>query len=81
MTEPKSIEEVLRDESASAADVIRTLRELRADLQRNPDGWENGTLERYLEAMEAWVTAVGPRVGDPSWRFVALMLEAGKIYE
>ena len=63
-------------------DVIKTIDELRKDLETNSKSWENPTLERYLEAMEAWLE--GSRNKDmiqPSWDLVADMLRAAKIYE
>ena len=63
-------------------DVIETLAFLRQDLQTNRDGWENPTLERYLEAMHAWLTSAKYReVNEPSWDIICDMLQAAKIYE
>ncbi|MDJ0709197.1 MAG: hypothetical protein QNJ14_02350 [Woeseiaceae bacterium] len=47
------------------------------------NGWENGTIESYLEAAIAWSeTKVGAELADePSWRSFAEFLYAGKIYE
>ena len=47
------------------------------------NGWENGTIESYLEAAIAWAeTTVGADLaGEPSWRSFAEILYAGKIYE
>jgi len=28
---------------------------LKLDLETNPDGWENPTLSRFLDAMERWI--------------------------
>jgi hypothetical protein len=63
-------------------DVVDTLNALRADLSANPDSWENPTLERYLEAMAAWLDSGQSRqVREPSWDVLCDLLEAGKIYE
>ena len=63
-------------------DVVNTLNDLLADLNANPDGWENPTLERYLEAMAAWLDSARLRqTGDASWDLLCDLLEAGKIYE
>jgi len=52
------------------------------DLLANSDGWENATLERYLEAMRAWLKAtVRIEKPAPSWDLIIRMLEAAKIYE
>lgn len=82
MSIQKTFEDVLRDEPATIDDVLQTLRVLRDDFARNPDEWENPTLDRYLEAMQAWLGAVQDRVGtQPSWRLFILMLQAAKHYE
>lgn len=63
-------------------DVLDTLDQLLDDLERNPDGWENPTLPRYLDAMKAWLEASHrkePR--EPSWDLIVDMLTAAKIYE
>jgi hypothetical protein len=81
MTTQRTIEDVLNEEG-SLSDVIATLESLRSDLQEHPERWENPSLERYLEAMQAWLSAFGGRLGDkPSWNVVSEMLEAAKIYE
>lgn len=63
-------------------DVIQTLDTLHADLRANPSEWENPTLDRYLEAMSAWLYSARLReVNEPSWELICDLLEAGKIYE
>ncbi|MFF0143419.1 hypothetical protein ACFYRN_44395 [Streptomyces sp. NPDC005227] len=62
---------------------------LRADHAANGQQWENATLERFLEALEAWVASspgwyrnIGydlPSEGD--WTFFARALTAARIYE
>lgn len=62
---------------------------LKGDLELNQDEWENPTLERFLEAMEAWVRAIrfyAENSGDegalnPSWQTFAKILLASKAYE
>lgn len=62
---------------------------LRADLVKNERDWENPTLERYLEALAAWIRDSpgyflnrGESVPDePSWSLVAQMLYAAHLYE
>ncbi len=62
--------------------VLKTLDSLMEDLARNPDGWENATLPRYLESMRAWLEASQRKSPTaPSWELIADMLEAAKIYE
>jgi hypothetical protein len=63
-------------------DVVNTLTRLHADLQENPDGWENPTLVRYLEAMAAWLDSARVRQEEhASWDLLCDLLEAGRIYE
>lgn len=55
---------------------------LRHDLRTQRNEWENPTLERYLEAMEAWIRDAGQsRLKDPGWRTYAHILYAAKLYE
>ena len=71
------------------AEFVRFLGKLQADLKRNPDGWENPTLDRYLEAMASWVddsdgyyrNTNQPVPAKISWRFFAEMLAAARMYE
>ena len=50
-------------------------------------GWENGSIEAFLDAMSAWAAAssgptMQPHISEePSWRAFARMLHAGKFYE
>jgi hypothetical protein len=63
-------------------DVITAIEALLADFKKNPDTWENPTLEAYLEAMVAWVEDWGRKYDPPpSWEFIIQMLNAAKIYE
>lgn len=62
--------------------VLEALGSLRADLERNPEAWENPTLPRYLESMQAWLEASQEKsLREPSWDLIVDMLEAAKIYE
>jgi hypothetical protein len=63
-------------------DVVQTLESLRDNLDSDRGSWENPTLERYLEAMAAWLGAHEmAKVEQPSWELMCEMLEAAKIYE
>jgi hypothetical protein len=49
-------------------------------------GWENVTIERFLEAALAWAqsTNMGQTQGlpeEPSWKAFAVFLYCGKVYE
>jgi len=74
------------DTKEKLADFVEALLE---DLLRRSDQWENPTLERFLEAMQAWIRAMdqnyenrglGPNAAA-SWRTFAEILYAAKIYE
>jgi hypothetical protein len=81
MTTLRTLEDRL-SENASIDDVLATLASLRSDLRDHPEAWENSTLERYLEALEAWLTDVRERVSDkPSWQLLVAMLSAARVYE
>jgi hypothetical protein len=81
MTNPPVIEDVLR-EPANIDDVVGALGTLLEELRSGNTDWENTTLERYLEAMQAWLQSFKKRIGpDPSWRTVVVMLEAARHYE
>jgi len=46
-----------------------------------PHGWENGTIEAFLDAMHAWATDSDALPTQPTWRVMAQLLLAGKAYE
>jgi hypothetical protein len=62
---------------------------LKADLDSSSDDWENPNLERYLEAMGAWICSMdnayknmGKEFPDqPTWKMLADILYAAKLYE
>lgn len=65
------------------------IRQLRRDLVASPERFENLTLEDYLEALGSCLEGLhgsgsrhplSPDV-EPSWRFFAMLLEAGAGYE
>ena len=74
---------------SSQEDLVKFISALRSDLAANPETWENPTLERFLEAMESWVSSMdayykntNQRLPDPpSWKVFADILYAAKIYE
>jgi len=43
------------------------------------NGWENSTIEAFLEAMHAWADSGLPE--KPTWKDLARLLQAGKAYE
>jgi hypothetical protein len=53
---------------------------------RGANGWENHTIEAFLEAAHRWAqaTRMGQTQGlpeEPSWKAFAVFLWCGKIYE
>jgi hypothetical protein len=70
-------------------DLAMFISRLKADLESNQKDWENPTLERFLEAMEAWVGSMDSYAKNmedkeclnPSWRTFAKILLVSSIYE
>jgi hypothetical protein len=47
-------------------------------------GWENGSIEAFLDAMHAWASAPANNqrvTNQPDWKTFAWILYAGKFYE
>jgi len=82
------LESALNDisDKDSFADFLLALRE---NLMLDCSDWENPTLDRFLEAMEAWVRAMESysentndnEVKKPGWKTFAKILLASKYYE
>lgn len=68
-------------------DLATYVQQLRETLQRDPDSWENLSLDDYLESMSAWLTdtSVSPELESAdlakSLRFFARILRASSAYE
>jgi len=45
------------------------------------NGWENGTISTFLDAVEAYGKDSDLIKEEPNWKSFALLLYAGKIYE
>ena len=77
------------DSIASREDLADFVQALRDDLLSDPKSWENATLERFLEALAAWVRDMDGFFQNqgvsmpmqPSWKLVGDMLLAAKLYE
>ncbi len=77
------------DAIATKEDLVAFIRALRTDLLRNPQGWENDSLERYLEAMGAWTDVMEnffrnesrDMEAEPKWRLFGEMLFAATMNE
>ncbi|MDA0644764.1 DUF7660 family protein [Nonomuraea ferruginea] len=76
------------DTVQSREDLVRYVKSLHQELINGAD-WENPTLDRYLEALAAWMDSspgfyrnMGqPEPVDATWSFVAHALGAATIYE
>ena len=44
-------------------------------------GWENGSIEAFLDAMHAWAVDSNALPAEPTWRAIAQLFSAGKHYE
>ncbi|QYY31135.1 MULTISPECIES: DUF7660 family protein [Cupriavidus] len=74
------------DSKERLADLVAALLD---DLVRNPQEWENVSLEGFLAAMEAWIRDMdgyyknaGQPIPDmPTWRTLADILLAARVYE
>jgi len=70
-------------------DLAEFIAGLRQDLASCPGDWENPSLELFLEALGAWIgdmdgfySNAGRAVpAQPTWRTVAEMLAAARVYE
>jgi len=70
-------------------DFVFFLENLIVDLKENPVDWENDNLERFLEAMSAWVDSMDGlyknlNIQPPeniNWQFLGQLLLASRIYE
>ena len=72
----------------SARDLIAVITSIRWNLSNRPDEFENPTLERFLDAMAAWLSSfpqsyvnTGQPIPEPDWRFAAALLRAARVYE
>ncbi|WP_233829565.1 DUF7660 family protein [Paraburkholderia sp. ZP32-5] len=74
---------------ASKEELADFVAALSQDLEQNRVQWENPTLERFLVAMESWIRSMDNfyrNTGQdipvaPSWRTLADILCAARIYE
>ena len=77
-------------EVKSKDDLAALIESLRDDFIHNPSSWENPTVDKFLDAMAAWVRSMDnyyqkigeePPGSSPSWSVFADILTAAKIYE
>jgi hypothetical protein len=70
-------------------DLVAFVQALQADLVRNPDRWENPSLDRFLGALASWIEDMDgfylnqgrAPPSTPTWRTIGEMLAAARIYE
>jgi len=59
---------------------LRFVKALHEDVAKNPDEWQNASIEHFLESAAAWMQ--DSKSGEVlSWKLFAKLLYAGKIYE
>jgi len=80
----------MRSSSVSSKDDLADFIEaLKDDFVKNSAEWENPTVDKFLEAMAAWVRSMDnyyrntgkTSVVSPTWSVFADILSAAKIYE
>ncbi len=78
-----------RDSVQTREDLAEFVRALHQESLTNGSAWENSTLERFLEALAAWISDMDgyfknqgvPEPNQPDWHLVGQMLFAATIYE
>lgn len=73
----------------SRADLVTFVERLSQEAAAGPADWENPTVERYLEALSAWIDGMDgyfrnrgePVPEQPTWGLIAGMLRAACFYE
>lgn len=73
----------------SREDFVLFVNALSQDLHSNKESWENATLERFLEALGAWVEDMDgfylnegkPAPQQPDWKVFGDILLAARMYE
>jgi hypothetical protein len=74
---------------SSREDFVDFVHALICDLEENYNDWENPSLERYLDALAAWVKDMDgyyqnrgePMPQQPNWRMLGEILAAARMYE
>lgn len=84
-------EVLIEGDIQSRQDFVKFVQAMEKDLLAYPDGWENPTLESFLEAMSRWVEDNGlaaaqqsndePPPPEPNWNQLARILYAARYYE
>jgi len=67
---------------SSRDDLIQFLVKLRDNYNFDPDAWENGDIDSYLEALIAFLIDAGDRISDMNrYAFIAQILYSASAYE
>jgi hypothetical protein len=77
------------DAIRSREDFVAFVHALSRDLHTNREAWENDSLERFLEALGAWVEDMDgyyinqgkPAPLQPDWKILGDILMAAAVYE
>ena len=77
------------DHVASRDDVVGVLRSMINDFRKNPDAWENTTIDSYLDGLATSLEDLDQVYADrgeippsqPSWQLVAQLLVGASAYE
>ena len=85
---PTSLED-MAEQVNTRDDFVRFAWALHDDFKRQPAEWDNNNLGVFLEALAAWSNSMGgyfrnigqPVPEQPSWRLLAEMLLAARVYE
>lgn len=80
----------LNTQVTDRASFAKFIGELLESLQKDKGSWENDTLERFLEAMQAYTLDIqgyynnieaGQDADHPSWKVFADILRGASVYE
>ena len=74
---------------SSREDLVSFVCDLCNSLRDDANSWENDTLERYLDALAAWINGIEGyyknrgevMIDTPSWKLIGEILLAAKYYE
>ncbi len=77
------------DAIRTRSDLVDFLHALRSNLEGDPDGWENRSLDDYLDALARWLGSMEqlfintgrPVPNDPTWQLMGRAVLAAKSYE
>ena len=77
------------EEIQTRDDLVAFVQALSRDLKARPEGWENATLETFLDALASWTEDMdgyyrnrGQEIPkNPTWKTVGQMLAAARVYE